>query len=110
MLMFGDQKVSPRKISPSSGVLRRHTARGRDLPLEGEPAEDLALERCADVAVELGATLDTGDMCHMLMQVRIPHRCEADRLWEDGGVSRIRNTVQRLAPPVVLGDAKPGNY
>ena len=40
-------------------------------------------------------------------QVRIPCRRHADRLRKHRRVSRARDSVQPLAPPVILRDAKP---
>ena len=59
--------------------------------------------------VVLGPSFGGNRLALAVDQVAIPCRGHADGLREHGGISRTRHAVQRFTPPIVGGNAEPGD-
>ena len=77
---------------------------------DGQPAKFLGTAPTfSNGLVVLGTSLGGNGIGHALDEFGIPCRSETDGLRKYGGDAISRHAVQRLVPPIILGDVETGN-
>ncbi len=76
---------------------------------DGETGVALVVVARATGLVELGARFGRDHRAHLLHEMGIPARRQANGLWKHRGITVAGDAVQALAPPLIGGDAQARN-